>query len=216
MLKAPNGHYTHGIPRMAQVEPTPPAPTGDLAVPGATPVVPRGPWAKVRHLVVHNILHLDDTPHRIAFGVFLGFLVGATPTIGIQMVVYVALAALLGANKLSGILPVWLSNPITAVPLFYGNWRIGRFLMQGESDASGAGRALIEKVISLPGADLPLHQRLFDAEFWSAAMDAFVAMGAELWVGSIVVGVVAGALGYWATYKAVLAYRRHHPHPPEP
>jgi uncharacterized protein (DUF2062 family) len=202
---------------MAPAEPTPPAPTGDLAPAAGTTspaTSPRGLWAKVRHLVVHNILHLDDTPHRIAFGVFLGFLVGATPTIGIQMVVYVALAALLGANKVSGILPVWLSNPITAVPLFYGNWRIGRFLMRGEADVDGAGRALIEQVINLPGAELPLHERLFDAAFWSAAMDAFVSMGAELWVGSVFVGVVSGALAYWATYKAVQGYRRRHPHPP--
>lgn len=168
---------------------------------------PKGLWARTKHLVVHNILHLDDTPHRIALGVFLGFVVGATPTIGLQMVIYVAIAAIVGANKVSGILPVWLSNPLTAVPLYYSNWRIGRFLLAGDGDEAG-GRALIESVVNLPGADLPLFERLTSSAFWSAAMDAFVAMGAELWLGSLVVGLVFGAVGYWASYRGVIAFRR--------
>jgi len=161
--------------------------------------------------VVHNILHLDDTPHRIAFGVFLGFVVGATPTIGLQMVIYVTLAALLGANKISGILPVWLSNPLTAVPLYYSNWRIGRFFLGGDGDSELSQR-MLEQVVGIPGQDLPLWERLFSGTFWKAAFDAFVAMGAELWLGSVLVGVVCGALGYWASYRGVLAFRERRKH----
>lgn len=176
------------------------------AAPAEAPELPPGLWAKTKHLVVHNILHLDDTPHRIAFGVFLGFVVGATPTIGLQMIIYVTLAAIVGANKVSGILPVWLSNPVTAVPLYYSNWRIGRFLLGGEAD-SEASQRMLEQVIGVPGQDLPLWERLFSLSFWEAAFEAFMAMGAELWVGSLLVGVVAGAAGYWATYRGVIGFR---------
>ena len=180
------------------------------AAPAALPTepVPRGPWEKAKHLVIHNILHLDDTPHRIAFGVFLGFLVGATPTIGIQMILYVAIAAVLRANKVSGILPVWLSNPLTAVPLYYSNWRIGRFVLSGDASDAANGRANIEALIDLPGKDLPLWDRLVSPDFWSAAMEAFVAMGAELWLGSVLVGLALGIPAYWLTYRGVIAYRR--------
>lgn len=169
--------------------------------------LPPGLWPKVKHLVTHNVLHLDDTPHRIAFGVFLGFVVGATPTIGLQMLIYVAIAAVLGANKVSGILPVWLSNPITAVPLYYTNWRIGQFLTGGSAD-DAASQKMLEALAGLSGQDQPLWQRVVSPDFWKAAIDAFVALGVELWLGSLVVGVVLGIPAYWVTYRGVIAFRK--------
>lgn len=176
-------------------------------VPPAAPT-PTGPWGRAKHLVVHRILHLDDTPHRIALGVFLGFLVGATPTIGVQMVIYFGIAALVGANKLSGIPPIWLSNPVTAVPLYYGNWKVGTWVMTGNFAAPSAGKEAIQQMIAgVAGSELSFFERLVSREFWSSALDTFMTMGVELWVGSLVVGVVSGALAYWATYRGVIGFR---------
>lgn len=170
--------------------------------------LPVGLWAKVKHLVVHRILRVDDTPHRIALGVFLGFLVGATPTIGFQMIIYVAVAAVVGANKISGILPVWLSNPITAVPLYYSNWKIGQFLMTGSLAQSPQTKAALERMTNGFAAKASFFERLTNPEIWGAALDTFVAMGLELWVGSIAVGLVFGAPAYWLVYRGVIAYRQ--------
>ncbi len=191
-------------PKTPSAPPAAPTPAGgpDLQA------LPPGLWPKVKHLVVHNILHLDDTPHRIAFGVLLGFIVGATPTIGLQMLIYVAIATLLGANKISGILPVWLSNPVTAVPLYYTNWRIGRFMMGGGTVDKAATEKILEAVVGVPGQDQPLWERIFSPTFWSAALDAFMAMGAELWLGSLLVGVVLGVPAYWLTHRGVIAFRK--------
>lgn len=169
--------------------------------------LPPGLWAKARHLVVHRILRLDDTPHRIAFGVFLGFVVGATPTIGFQMIIYVAFATLLRANKVSGILPVWMSNPITAVPLYYTNWRIGQFLLTGELSNSDATKEAISRMMGGVSSELGFVDRMMSAAFWSDVFDLFVSMGAELWVGSFFVGFVLGVPAYWAAYRGVIAYR---------
>ncbi len=169
---------------------------------------PQGIWLALRYVVVHRILGLDDTPHRIAFGVFLGFVVGATPTIGLQMAMYVVIAAILGANKISGIPPIWLSNPITAVPLFYGEWKVGQLLMRGEFSSSPETKQALAKLLDAPGQELNLFQRLLSSEFWGAAIDAFIAMGVELWVGSLFCGTVVGALAYWLTYRGVVAFRR--------
>ena len=62
------------------------------------------------------LLRVRDTPRRIAWGVFLGSVVAMTPTLGFQIVLYVAIATVLRANKLSGIPILFISNPITAVP----------------------------------------------------------------------------------------------------
>ena len=168
-----------------------------------------GLWEKFKRLIVSYVLQLDGSPHSIALGVFIGFVIGMTPTIGIQMVSYFAIAALTGANRVSGLLPVWLSNPVTAVPLYYFNWRVGVFVMTGQLGGSGASQdELAELLKNAPGQDLPLWERLMSADFWQMLVDLFVALGVELWVGCIVVGLVCGVFGYWATLEGVKAYRR--------
>lgn len=163
-------------------------------------------WRGLKDLLVHSILQLDDTPHRIAFGVFWGFFIGATPTIGLQVMLYWLIASILGANRLSGIPPIWLSNPLTAVPLYYGEWQIGRWLMTGSFGSADT--------VWLPMADrMAPHEgqswlsRMFDAELWIALFEGMVELGGELWVGSLVCGILAGTLGYWVTYRAVVAFR---------
>ena len=46
----------------------------------------RDTWRRLKQIVLHNILHLDDTPHRIAWGVFIGAMIAFTPTLGLQIV----------------------------------------------------------------------------------------------------------------------------------
>lgn len=182
-------------------------PLGDPGLSGTTG------WQRMRQLVIRHVLRPDDTPHRIALGVALGFLVGVTPTIGIQMLIYVALATLLGANKVSGILPVWISNPLTAVPLYYGNWWLGRWLLTGETSASATTRAEIAGATEVPEGQ-SIWNQLFEPEFWWSLIERLSELGIELWVGSLVVGVVTGFAGYWYTRRMVTFYRaRRHKSP---
>ena len=174
-----------------------------------SPKSPVNLWERLKKLIVHYILQLDGSPHSIALGVFMGFLIGMTPTIGLQMISYIALCAVTGANRISGMIPIWTSNPVTAVPLYYFNWRVGVFVMTGRLDGDGTSREELANLIAnAPGQDMPFYERITSAEFWNLLFDLFVALGAELWVGCIFVGLVLGALGYWATYEGVKAYRR--------
>src|SRR6056297_631558 len=84
---------TDAMSEPARTDPLPPpeAPSNDAStepVRAAAGPEPQSWKARLKHLLVHNILHLDDTPHRIAWGVFWGFFIGATPTIGIQVLLY--------------------------------------------------------------------------------------------------------------------------------
>ena len=88
-------------------------------------------WEKLKDVVVHKILGLDDAPSRIAWGVFLGCVVAMTPTLGLQILLYVSLATLLRVNKLSGIPILFISNPFTAVPLYGFCWWVGNLLLHG-------------------------------------------------------------------------------------
>ncbi|MCB9852971.1 MAG: DUF2062 domain-containing protein [Phycisphaerales bacterium] len=156
--------------------------------------------------MVQRILHLDDSPHRIAFGVFLGFLVGWTPTMGLQIVIYLVLAYALRANRASGLLPVFLTNPITAVPVYLLNWQIGRWILHPNGlsqETITEQQAAIREFVS----DFQLS-RLLDSSFWTSAGTAFRVFGLELIVGCLVVGFACGVGGYIVTYYGVVEYRK--------
>lgn len=65
---------------------------------------------------------------------------------------------------------VWISNPLTWIPIYYFNYRVGVYLTGGEAH---------------PG------------EF-SLANTGHILL--ELWLGSVVVGLVVGFVGYWVVY----------------
>lgn len=162
-------------------------------------------WSRLRDLVVNRILGLNDTPHRIAWGVFLGFVVAFTPTIGLQMMIFVVVATLLRANKFSGIPVIWLTNPVTMVPVYYTCWRVGAFLLNTEEDP-GRGQRIIDQLM---GAETEWSWgRLLESTFWLELGSTLGELGKELWLGGFVVGVVGGAAAYPLTLWGVRAYRR--------
>ena len=158
---------------------------------------------RLRDFFIYRVLHVDDTPHRIALGVAIGIFVTWTPTITLQMVLTIALSALLRANKAVGVPFVWISNPLTLVPIYYPNYLVGAWLLRSPNAWASVAAAL-----SVPG----LWEK-FKA-LWAAGGDVFW----PLWAGSIIVGLVLGTLSYFATRYAVVKYRAHwhRKHPKRP
>ena len=164
--------------------------------------------SRVGEVISRRILGLNDTPHRIAWGVFLGLMVAWTPTLGLQILIYLAVAALFRANKVSGIPLLFISNPVTAVPLYYFCWLVGRrILSDGPSSPSEAAR-IHERLEAAESAGGDIWEQIFQTEFWLGVWDALVAMGGEMWMGSLVMGLATGIPGYFLTRWGVAAYRR--------
>ena len=164
---------------------------------------------RMRDVVVHRILGVDDTPHRIAWGVFLGFIVGWTPTLGFQIMIYVAVATVLRANKVSGIPIVFISNPFTAVPLYYFAWWLGVVLLHGHMPDAATGATITERIGEpTAGGDVSIWTDILTESFWRELGATLWQMGAELWVGCLVLGVLTGVPGYMLAYWGVKAYRR--------
>ena len=162
-------------------------------------------WARLKHVVVNRILGLRDTPHRIAWGVFLGFVVAFSPTVGLQMLIYVAVATLLRANKVAGIPIVWITNPATVAPIYYACWWLGAFVL-GTNDDPERGERTLER---LRGNEAGFTMsRLLETEFWSEVFAALWSLGAELWLGGLIVGLVFGAIAYPLTIWGVRLTRR--------
>ena len=51
--------------------------------------------------------------------------------------------------------------------------------------------------------------RVLEGDFWIAGFQLMLSLGVELWIGSVLVGLVAALLGYVLTYRAVIWRREH-------
>lgn len=157
---------------------------------------------KIKDFFIYRVLHVDDTPHRIALSVAIGIFVTWTPTIGLQMILTVILCALCRANKAVGVPFVWISNPLTIVPIYYPNYVVGCWLLGG--DYGGFDFiATLTRQVSGGGWWATV------TAWWTNMAEAFWHVFWPLWVGSVVVGLVLGGLTYPLIYWGVVRYREH-------
>ena len=154
---------------------------------------------RARRFFIYRVLSLDDTPHRIALGVAVGFFIALTPTIGFQMILTVLVAALLGANKLVGLPFAWISNPLTVIPIYGPSYWLGGRLLGGGYSWHDFHHAMWHAVV-LNGNWLERTRA-----YWEAALKMFW----PLWTGSLIIGAVVASIAYFSVYHAVVGYRRH-------
>lgn len=158
-------------------------------------------WKLAKDFCVYKILHADDPPHRLALGIAVGMFVTMTPLIGIQMGLNVVLAWLLRANKLVGIPLVWISNPFTAIPIYYPCYRFGCMLL---------GEPVLTEKWSQLGADWqvlasdPTLTKWRIIKFWWLGLMDFVG---PLFLGCTVIGLVFGIVSYYISLFAIRSYR---------
>ena len=154
---------------------------------------------RTRRFLIYRVLHVDDTPHRIALGLAVGIFMTWTPLIGLQMILTVLLSALLRANKFVGVPFVWISNPLTAVPLYGFNFVVGAWILPGEYST----KHFVQQVgqAAMTGGGIP--DRVY--AWWTATLDFFW----PLWVGSILLGLIFSVVTYFVTRRAVVLYRAH-------
>ncbi|MBT3278674.1 MAG: DUF2062 domain-containing protein [Phycisphaerales bacterium] len=156
-------------------------------------------WRKTCYFIVHKVLMLDDTPHRIALGVSIGMFWTFMPVIGLQMILTGLTSFALRANKLVGMPFVWISNPATIIPcyvpsLFLGQWMLGKPV--GEFEA-------LNQAFEFEGGPIDTAMQWLEA-VWSVA--------GELFLGCFVVSCIIAVASYFIFYRAIILYRRHRGH----
>lgn len=150
-------------------------------------------------VAVYKLARDKDPPERVALGLALGIFVGFLPIMGIQMAVVSIFALPLRANLKAAIAGVWISNPITFIPLYYANYRFGLLFWP----AKGASKESFVKALEA-AADFS----------WSAVWDSLTSlfdMGTHilvpLWIGSAVLGLLFSVPTYIVTKRLVIKYR---------
>jgi uncharacterized protein (TIGR03546 family) len=151
-------------------------------------------WRSTRRFILHNVLHADDPPDRLAMGAAIGVFIAFTPAIGLQMLLVVFLAWLLRANKVIGVPLVWISNPATIIPIFYGCYSVGRFVLQRKAIGGHWWNELYRPPDSWWDAVL---------FYWHHFMD----IAGPLWLGSFIVGFLLAYPTYYVLAHLIYRYR---------
>lgn len=138
---------------------------------------------------LRDIAGIHDPPHKIALGLALGIFVGFIPIMGIQMAVVLPFALLLRGNKTAAIGGVWITNPVTVIPIYYLNYRVG------------------EQIVSYP----PLTWAGFKGLFSHMTLARFLELGeailVPLFVGGLILAVVCSIPTYFVTRCLVIRAR---------
>lgn len=117
-----------------------------------------------------NLWHLNrrSAAGAVAVGLFCAWM-----PIPFQMILAAAIAIIFSVNLPLSVSLVWLSNPLTMGPLFYGAYRLGAFIMH-----------------------LPVQKFHFELSF-SWLSQTFETIAPPLFLGALLLGSMSAFLGYF-------------------
>jgi uncharacterized protein (DUF2062 family) len=134
-----------------------------------------------------RFLKIRGNPRDIALGFALGLFIGMTPSIGVQMIIAAAVAALLKWNKIAAAMGVWITNPVTAPFIYSVTYLVGSRMYGTEKVFNPPDEmtfSIVKKILAKsPGI------------FYS------------LTIGGIVLGVPIAIAGYFISYKLLSRYQ---------
>ena len=160
-------------------------------------------WINLKR-IIKKLARSHSSSHDLAMGAAIGFFVGMLPIMGVQMIVAAAIAVIFRVSKITAILPVWISNPFTFIPLYGFNYWLGH-VITGWGPTHEQYQVVIHKVKIL----------MHDSGFFEGIIEStklFGSMGREavysLCLGSLIVGLVAALISYPLCKKMVFILRR--------
>ena len=125
------------------------------------------------------ILHIQDTPHRIALAFGLGVFIAFSPLLGIHTGMALAVAFLFRLSRVAILAGAWTNNPWTLAPMYMAGTALGCGLFGVSPE-------------SLESIDWSLHGRAFYEALWEGLRPLVV----PFVVGNTVLGLVAGVVAY--------------------
>ncbi len=157
----------------------------------------------------NRFLRLRGSPEQIAWGAAVGFFVGMTPTVGIQMYIAVAIAAFFRINKVAAAAAVWISNPATVVPIYGLDYKIGAKILGYTPKAGSLLNPPVETLwdsvwYSLKAGFLsnPSWETFWDSVWLSGKHVVLPTM-----LGGVLTGIGVGLVGYFVILAMVRTAR---------
>jgi uncharacterized protein (DUF2062 family) len=144
---------------------------------------------------LEQLLHTHDTPHRTAAAYALGVFLGFSPVLGLHTVMGLALAFILGLNRVAVVLGVY-SNLPWLVPAYY-------------TVATLAGAAILG--VDVQPKALEEAMRSFSAASWGEFAGLFRHLAPLLWayiLGSTLGAVLLAGVAYRVALVMIVAHRK--------
>jgi uncharacterized protein (DUF2062 family) len=143
-------------------------------------------WQRRLRYYYRRLARMEGTPAAIARGCAAGVFAGLFPLFGAQTLIGLAIATPLRGNKIAAAVGTWISNPLTYVPIYIFNFKVGQWLLGTEQLAA---------------------QRV-DVESWRELTQLGAQFLSTLFVGCAIVGAICAVLAYLAALWAVPRLRR--------
>ena len=132
-----------------------------------------------------KLLRLRGNSTAVAKGLAIGVFAGCFPFFGLQSLIGIVLATICRGSRVAAVAATWISNPLTYVPIFVFNYKIGKLLL-GTDDAT------------LP----PLDMKSF-----TAFKELGSTFAITLLVGSFVVGIILAIITYFYSLAILKRWR---------
>lgn len=159
-----------------------------------------------------KVLHIDDSPERIARGVAVGLFVAWTPLLGLHILLSILLSTIFKANKIAALLFVWISNAATLVVIYYPGYFLGRTIVSLFGIQRSYSVEQVKGFFAEIANPKSLLSGVFSADFWKNFCHFFMEIGLELTIGGCLLGLLIATLGYFVSYKVIVWHRVRKPH----
>ena len=146
----------------------------------------RRSWNRRIRYVYLRFVRMRGSSKEIARGLAAGVFAGLFPLFGLQILMGIALAALLKGNKIIAAAGTWISNPLTYVPIYAFNYQVGRWLL---------GLSQVNYTFS-------------NLKSFKTMMEMGAEITITLFVGCFVTGLICSICSYFLGFKLVNYARR--------
>jgi len=162
----------------------------------------RGPLGQRVRRFFRWLLSLRGSPESIALGVAIGLFVACSPLLGIHLVMAIAFATILGANRPAALATSFLNNPLTFVPIYALEYWIGSFFWSGPP-VERVRMVLGDVADQLTGSSV-LNFREHVALVLELGRDVLIPM----LIGGTILGLLVAATAYFPVLSLVRMLRR--------
>ena len=149
---------------------------------------------------MRSILRARGSPEAIALGFTIGIFIGFMPLYGVQMLIAGVLATALGASRIPAMTAVWVTNPLTAIPIYGFCYRVGLYLL---GYSASRGWAKIEEI--LHGGEGSWLVVMFEKMGQLIELSSRILV--PLIVGCTTLGLLFGLLSYPFVVRLVKGHR---------
>lgn len=143
-------------------------------------------WLRTARYYYIKLIRSEVKPRVMARGLACGVFAGCFPWFGLQTLVGILLAFCFRGNKLAAALGTWISNPFTYAPIFLFNFKIGQLIQRNQEYT-------------------PIHIGL--ETDWSNLIELGGSIIFTLFIGSFVVGLIAGIATYFISLPLITRRR---------